>query len=109
MLANSSKYLILLNLSAPVLQVIQSFLILNLNQKHDFVRNCQSVETVCKLTDVNQKRPHERLANGKSAINILMMSIYFHTFFYFLCFLITMLIIFSKAISGVIIFLVMSF
>ena len=75
----------------------------------DFVRNCQSVETVCKLTDVNQKRPHERLANGKSAINILMMSIYFHTFFYFLCFLITMLIIFSKAISGVIIFLVMGF
>ena len=75
----------------------------------DFVSNCQSVETVFKLTDMNQKRPHERIANGKSAINILMMSIYFHTFLYFLCFLITMLIIFSKATLGVIIFLVMSF
>ena len=55
----------------------------------NFVSDCQSVKPACKLKGVKQKRPHEQLANNKnshqhdftksfSAVNILMMSIYFY-------------------------------
>ena len=54
----------------------------------NFASDCQSVKPVRKLTNVNRKRPHERLADGKgshqhdftkpfSAVNSLIMSIYF--------------------------------
>ena len=63
----------------------------------NFVSACQSVKPARKLIDVNRRRPHERLVNNKnshqhdfteqfSAVNILMMSIYFYelvlSFFY---------------------------
>ena len=55
----------------------------------NFVTACQSVKPARKLIDVNWKRPHEQLVNNKnsrqhdftkpfSAVNILMMSIYFY-------------------------------
>ena len=55
----------------------------------NFVSDCQSVKPARKLIDVNRKRPHDRLVKIKnscqhdftkrfSAINILMMSIYFY-------------------------------
>ena len=55
----------------------------------DFVSDCQLVKPARKLKGVKPKRPHERLANNKnshqhnftksfSAVNILMMSIYFY-------------------------------
>ena len=55
----------------------------------NFTSDCQSVKPVRKLIDVNRKRPHERLVNNKnsrqqdftkpfSAVNILMMPIYFY-------------------------------
>ena len=55
----------------------------------NFASDCQSVKPVRKLIDVNRKRPHERLVNNKnsrqqdftkpfSAVNILMMPIYFY-------------------------------
>ena len=54
----------------------------------NLVSDCQSVKPARELIDVNRKRPHEQLANNKnsrqheftkpfSAVNILMMSIYF--------------------------------
>ena len=54
----------------------------------NFVCDCQSVKPARKLTDVNRKRPHERLVNNKkscqhdftepfSAVNTLMTSVYF--------------------------------
>ena len=81
----------------------------------NFVSDCQSVKHVRKLIDVNQKCPHEQLVTNKdnrqhdftkpnSVVNILMMSIYFYElillFFYISSnFAITMLTIFSKAMS----------
>ena len=55
----------------------------------NFVSDCQSVKPACKLNGVKRKCPHERLVNNKnscqhdftksfSAMNILMMSIYFY-------------------------------
>ena len=55
----------------------------------NFVSDCQSVKPARKLTDVNWTRSHEQLVNNKnsrqhdfekpfSAVNILMMSIYFY-------------------------------
>ena len=55
----------------------------------NFVSDCQSVKPVRKLIDVNRKRTQERLVNNKnscqegftklfSAVNILIMSIYFY-------------------------------
>ena len=55
----------------------------------DFISNCQSIKPARKLVDVNWKRPHEWLSNNKnshqhyfgkpfSAVNILMMPIYFY-------------------------------
>ena len=55
----------------------------------NFASDCQSVKPVRKLIDVNRKRPYERLVNNKnsrqqdftkpfSAVNILMMPIYFY-------------------------------
>ena len=57
----------------------------------NFVSDCQSVKPGRKVIDVNRKRPHDRLVNNKnsrqhyftkplpfSAVNILMMPIYFY-------------------------------
>ena len=55
----------------------------------NFVSDCQSVKPARKLIDVSRKRPHDRVVNTKnsrqhdftkpfSAVNILMMSIYFY-------------------------------
>ena len=55
----------------------------------NFISDCQSVKPVCKLIDVNWKRPHEQLVTNKdnhqydftkpiSVMNILMMSKYFY-------------------------------
>ena len=65
----------------------------------NFVSDCLSVKPARKLKGVKRKRPHERLVNNKnsrqhdftksfSAVNILMMSVYFYElvllFFFFL-------------------------
>ena len=90
-----------------------------------FVRDSFSAKPICKLIDVNLTRPHERLVNNNnsrqhdftkpfSAVNILIMSICFYElvlifFLYFIkIFAITMLTVSSKAMSGVIIFLLIS-
>ena len=92
----------------------------------NFVTACQSVKPARKLIDVNWKRPHEQLVNNKnsrqhdftkpfSAVNILMMSICFYElvrifFSYFIkIFPIRILTVFSKAMSSVINFLLISF
>ena len=92
---------------------------------YSFVSDYQSGKPVYKLIDVHWKGPHERLVNNKdnrqhdftkpiSVVNILMISIYFYElvllFLYFIItFATTILTIFSKAISGVITFLLISF
>ena len=92
----------------------------------NFVGDCQSVKPARKVIDVKRKRPRERLVNNKnsrqhdftkpfSAVNILMMSICFYElvrifFSYFIkIFPIRILTVFSKAMSSVINFLLISF
>ena len=88
-IANSSKHLMLLNLSVPVMQVIVSNCNSTCKPVSNFVSDCQSVKPARKLKGVKQKYPHERPVNNKnshqhdftksfSAVNILMMSIYFY-------------------------------
>ena len=88
-LANLSKHLMLLKLSVPVMQVILSFVIPLVSLFLFFVSDCQSVKLARKLIEVSRKRPHERFVNNKnsrqhdftkpfSAVNILMMPIYFY-------------------------------
>ena len=92
----------------------------------NFVSDSLPAKLACKVVDVNLKRPHERLVNNKnsrqhdftkpfSAVNILMMSICFYElvrifFSYFIkIFPIRILTVFSKAMSSVINFLLISF
>ena len=89
-IANSSKHLMLLTKSVCSSNASNS-VICNSTCKpvSNYFSDCQSVKPAHKLNGVTRKRPHERLVNNKnshqqefrksfSAVNILMMSIYFY-------------------------------
>ena len=66
-LATSSKHLMLLNLSVPIMQAILSFVIPLVSLFLIFLSDCQSVKPTRKLIDVNRKHPHEWLVNNKNS------------------------------------------
>ena len=85
-IANSSKHLMLLDLFVPLMQVILPFVIPLVSL---FLILLVIVSQLNLLVNLKRKHPHERLANNKnshqhdftksfSAMNILMMSIYFY-------------------------------